>query len=395
MMYALNGIVVNEFLGHKFNTPFGNSTLGRIIVTSRGLFAEAYWYWIAFGALIGFMLIFNLCYTLSLKFLDPYGKTQANATKHEARDAIPVELSSMTTNDGNQNKKRGMVLPFEPHCITFDNIKYSVNMPQLFLMKRGGEEIYVGPVGRQSCELIKYFEDIEGVSKIKDGYNPATWMLEVSTSSQELSLGVDFTEIYKNSELYTRNKALIAGLSEPRPGSNDLHFPTQFSQSFFTQCRACLWKQRCSYWRNQPYTAVRFAFTTVIALMFGSMFWDLGSKRKTIQDLSNAMGSLYTSVLFLGIQYASTVQPVVDIERTVFYRERAAGMYSALPYAFAQFGDFDDVLTIGETVKDYLLQYYGFKHDFIGVVAGVHVGLVVVFAVIFAYCIKSFNFQKR
>ncbi|KAI3789680.1 hypothetical protein L2E82_02482 [Cichorium intybus] len=131
MMYALNGIVVNEFLGHKFNTPFGNSTLGRIIVTSRGLFAEAYWYWIAFGALIGFMLIFNLCYTLSLKFLDPYGKTQANATEHEARDAIPVELSSMTTNDGNQNKKRGMVLPFEPHCITFDNIKYSVNMPQV------------------------------------------------------------------------------------------------------------------------------------------------------------------------------------------------------------------------------------------------------------------------
>lgn len=29
---------------------------------------------------------------------------------------------------------------------------------QLFLMKRGGEEIYVGPVGRHSCELIKYFE---------------------------------------------------------------------------------------------------------------------------------------------------------------------------------------------------------------------------------------------
>ncbi|KHN44145.1 Putative pleiotropic drug resistance protein 7 [Glycine soja] len=30
------------------------------------------------------------------------------------------------------------------------------------------------------------------------------------------------------------------------------------------------------------------------------------------------------------------VQPVVAIERTVFYRERAAGMYSAIPYALAQ-----------------------------------------------------------
>lgn len=74
---------------------------------------------------------------------------------------------------------------------------------QLFLMKRGGQEIYVGPLGHNSCHLIKYFEDIEGVPKIKDGYNPATWMLEVTTTAQELLLGVDFTDYYKNSELYT------------------------------------------------------------------------------------------------------------------------------------------------------------------------------------------------
>ena len=29
---------------------------------------------------------------------------------------------------------------------------------QLLLLKRGGEEIYVGPLGRHSCHLIKYFE---------------------------------------------------------------------------------------------------------------------------------------------------------------------------------------------------------------------------------------------
>ncbi|PKI62060.1 hypothetical protein CRG98_017433 [Punica granatum] len=48
------------------------------------------------------------------------------------------------------------------------------------------------------------------------------------------------------------------------------------------------------------------------------------------------MGSMYASVLFLGVQNCSSVQPVVAVERTVFYRERAAGMYSALPYAVAQ-----------------------------------------------------------
>ncbi|KAH1144939.1 hypothetical protein AAZX31_15G011700 [Glycine max] len=379
---------------------------------------------------------------------------------------------------------------------------------ELFLMKRGGQEIYVGPLGRHSSHLIKYFESIEGVSKIKDGYNPATWMLEVTATAQELSLGVDFTDLYKNSDLYRRNKQLIQELGQPAPGSKDLHFPTQYSQSFLVQCQACLWKQRWSYWRNPPYTAVRFFFTTFIALMFGTIFWDLGGKHSTRGDLLNAIGSMYTAVLFLGVQNASSVQPVVAIERTVFYREKAAGMYSALPYAFAQilvelpyvfvqavtygvivyamigfewtaekffwylffmyftllYYTFYGMMTVGLTpnhhiasivaaafyavwnlfsgfvvtrpsipvwwrwyywacpvawtiyglvasqfgdltepmtsegqkiVKDFLEDYYGIKHDFIGVSAVVVAGIAVLFALIFAVSIKTFNFQKR
>jgi ABC-type multidrug transport system ATPase subunit len=73
---------------------------------------------------------------------------------------------------------------------------------ELFLLKRGGEEIYVGPLGHESTHLINYFESIQGINKITEGYNPATWMLEVSTTSQEAALGVDFAQVYKNSELY-------------------------------------------------------------------------------------------------------------------------------------------------------------------------------------------------
>ncbi|KAG4137149.1 hypothetical protein ERO13_D07G054100v2 [Gossypium hirsutum] len=381
---------------------------------------------------------------------------------------------------------------------------------ELFLMKRGGEEIYVGPLGHHSKHLIKYFEGIQGVSKIKEGYNPATWMLEVTTTAQELALGVDFADIYKNSDLHRRNKALIEDLSKPAAGSKELYFPTQYSQSFLIQCAACLWKQHWSYWRNPPYTAVRFLFTTVIALMFGTMFWDLGSKMNKGQALTNAMGSMYAAVLFLGIQNASSVQPVVAVERTVFYRERAAGMYSAMPYAISQviieipyifiqaatygvivyamigfewtaakffwylffmyftllyftfygmmavsvtpnhhiasivsaafyglwnvfsgfiiprpsmpvwwrwyywvcpvawtlyglsvsqFGDVESPLEdgdfVGQTVEQYLRSRYGFRHEFLGVVAAVILGFTVLFASIFTVSIKVFNFQRR
>ena len=58
---------------------------------------------------------------------------------------------------------------------------------------------------------ICIFKAIPGVEKIKDGYNPATWMLEVSASSQEVALGVDFCDIYKRSELYRYVYDLLLG----------------------------------------------------------------------------------------------------------------------------------------------------------------------------------------
>ena len=64
--------------------------------------------------------------------------------------------------------------------------------------------------------------------------------------------------------------------------------------------------------------------------------FNINKYRTKQQDLFNAMGSMYAAILFVGVKNANSVQPVVSVERTVFYRERAAGMYSALSYAFAQ-----------------------------------------------------------
>lgn len=157
---------------------------------------------------------------------------------------------------------------------------------------------------------------IQGVPKIKEGYNPATWMLDVTSTAVEGQLDIDFAEVYANSDLYRwvicdnlfllislllppplylrvywsinnfsfqifrRNQELIKDLSTPEPGSNDLYFPTQYSQSFTTQCKACFWKQHWSYWRNSQYNAIRFFSTTVIGILFGIIFWGKGDKMK-------------------------------------------------------------------------------------------------------------------
>ncbi|KAL4324340.1 hypothetical protein GQ457_11G016110 [Hibiscus cannabinus] len=207
---------------------------------------------------------------------------------------------------------------------------------ELILLKNGGSLIYFGPLGQHSCKVIEYFESIAGVPKIKDNCNPATWMLEVTSPSVEAELGVDFADIYMNSALYENNKELLRQMSDPPPGSRDLHFPTQFSQSFWGQFKSCLWKLHLSYWRSPSYNLTRLLQTVIISLALGLVFWNQGQKINNLQSLFNIFGSMYAAVVFLGMNSSSSVQPFVATERVVMYRERFAGMYSSWAYALAQ-----------------------------------------------------------
>ncbi|XP_059626494.1 ABC transporter G family member 31-like [Cornus florida] len=207
---------------------------------------------------------------------------------------------------------------------------------ELLLMKQGGQIIYGGKLGEKSQTLINYFQGINGIPPIPGGYNPATWMIEISTPASEERIGQDLAEIYKNSEQYREVEESIKRMSIPSVDSVPLHFASTYSQNVLSQFRICLWKQNIVYWRSPWYNAVRLFFTTMSALILGSIFWDVGTRRDSTQNLLVVMGALYSACLFLGVNNASSVQPIVSIERIVFYRERAAGMYSPFPYAAAQ-----------------------------------------------------------
>ncbi|XP_052887191.1 ABC transporter G family member 31-like [Gossypium arboreum] len=207
---------------------------------------------------------------------------------------------------------------------------------ELLLLKRGGRVIYGGKLGVRSQILIDYFQSIDGIPSIPDGYNPATWMLEITNPVAEQRIGRDFADIYTNSAEYREVEGAITRLSVPPPGSQPLKFSSVYSQDQLSQFLICLKKQNLVYWRSPRYNLVRLVFTTVCALLLGSVYWDVGNKRDTTKGLFMVMGALYSACLFLGINNASSVQPIVSIERTVFYREKAAGLYAPTSYAAAQ-----------------------------------------------------------
>lgn len=43
---------------------------------------------------------------------------------------------------------------------------------------------------------------VPGVPDLENGLNPATWMLQISSTGMEASLGIDFADVYRESKLF-------------------------------------------------------------------------------------------------------------------------------------------------------------------------------------------------
>ena len=148
-------------------------TLGEQFLRIRGIFVDKNWYWIGVAALLGYMFLFNILFVLFLEWLDreffppsPWsllsgqrgrhlsypvtcktalGKGQATISeealkeKEANRTGANIELEGLGSARSTGSveikregtRKKGMVLPFTPLSLTFDNVKYSVDVPQV------------------------------------------------------------------------------------------------------------------------------------------------------------------------------------------------------------------------------------------------------------------------
>ncbi|KAK1384996.1 hypothetical protein POM88_022731 [Heracleum sosnowskyi] len=388
--YAEISISTNEFLAPRWKKVLStNATIGQAVLTQHGLNYSANFYWISIGALVGFWMVLNVGFTFALTWLKSPGRSRTIISQEsiskpkEGCNLRKLSKNSMWNHVSYPQapvevKQLGMVLPFEPVTLTFQNVQYYVNTPmkmkehgfeeksllkvkkmnllkktivctihqpsinifeafdELLLMKRGGQIIYAGPLGPQSSKLIEYFEGIPGVPKLQENSNPATWMLQLTSTSTEVQLGLDFGHIYKRSHLYGKMVELVKELSYPVGGLEQLKKSTCFSRNGWEQFQACLWKQNLSYWRSPNYNLVRLTFITVVSLLLGGLLWQKGNDIDDEQDLLNILGTIYIFVLFLGIANCSSVQSFIATDRAVVWRERFAGMYSSLAHSLAQ-----------------------------------------------------------
>ncbi|GMH32356.1 hypothetical protein BSKO_00190 [Bryopsis sp. KO-2023] len=215
----------------------------------------------------------------------------------------------------------------------------------LILLQMGGRLIYFGPLGYESCRLIQYLEAAPGVPKIEPGYNPATWMLEVTGGAAKTMVAAadaDFPEIYENHDICAANEEDANQLvKESAATHSPLTLSGHYAIPLSWQISVLMKKFLITYWRSPAYNFVRMVVTIVTALVFGSVYWGKGSITAdengfaSAKDVQNIMGVLFVGMSFMGMTNLISSLPMVASEREVFYRERAASMYSSFPYALA------------------------------------------------------------
>ncbi|KAL3515881.1 hypothetical protein ACH5RR_022783, partial [Cinchona calisaya] len=139
LSYGEIGVVVNEFLAPRWQMKLPtNTTVGQETLESRGLSFQGSLLWISIGALFGFVVVFNIGFTLGLSFLNlPGSRTIISSEKvsqiqesNKSIDKLHAENSrNSRPSTGVESRKGKMVLPFEPLTVVFENLQYYIDTP--------------------------------------------------------------------------------------------------------------------------------------------------------------------------------------------------------------------------------------------------------------------------
>eukprot|EP00887_Chlorella_sp_A99_P000995 scaffold5.g995.t1 len=180
--------------------------------------------------------------------------------------------------------------------------------------------------------------------------NTSRAALHTTLANTRPSLGPLPAQAYASSALAAEMDGVVrAAEEEPGPNFKKLELGGMHAPGPWVQFTANLRRNFTLYWRTPSYNITRFVITVFVGLAFGSMFWRLGDDRgrpperdasppalatRTLRVAMRApslgagprlWGVLFSSCLFLGISNCLTIQPHISMQRTVYYRERAAG----------------------------------------------------------------------
>jgi ABC-type multidrug transport system permease subunit len=201
---------------------------------------------------------------------------------------------------------------------------------RLLLLKRGGEVVFFGDLGDDSCKLIEYLQRYDSTPTIKPGENPATWMLttigagNVTTETKPF----DYAGSYTASKLRSECIDMIDIITSKATEENKVSFVSKFATTSKVQFLTVLRRALKVYFRSPSYNTTRITVAAIVALIFATVY--LSQRVPTNEnEMISRINSLFIAVLFLCVNSHNTVLSVFERERNMYYHHKAANMYAS------------------------------------------------------------------
>lgn len=204
----------------------------------------------------------------------------------------------------------------------------------ILALNPGGNTFYFGPVGKEGCEVIKYFADRGFVCP--PSKNVAEFILETAAkATQRDGKQVDWNEEWRNSQ---QNRDMLAEIERIKTersklpvedsGSTQYEFAAPTSVQI-EQLTKRLFQQ---YWRDPSYYYGKLFVSVIIGIFNGFTFWKLPH---TVASMQDRMFSVFVIILIPPIVLNSVV-PKFYINRALWEaREYPSRIYGWVAFCTA------------------------------------------------------------
>ncbi|KAI9847164.1 MAG: hypothetical protein M1837_003026 [Sclerophora amabilis] len=216
----------------------------------------------------------------------------------------------------------------QPSSILFEQFD------RLLFLAKGGRTAYFGPIGENSRELIKYFEE-NGARKCAETENAAEYMIEIASGSNHDWPQI-WNEDYRSKQVSDETDRIFGSTgaqekssSTPSAGRST---ETLYAMPFWTQLWLVTFRLFQQYWRTPSYVLGKAMLGVFASLFISFSFYGVDSSR---QGLQNAIFSIFMLLSTFTV-VVQQIMPQFIAQRTLYeIRERPSRAYSWIVFLIA------------------------------------------------------------
>lgn len=244
--------------------------------------------------------------------------------------SISYEVMSAVRNLANQNRTVICTI-HQPSPLTY------MLFDKLLLMA-SGRVIYFGP----SRDIVNYFATSPYKFAYKTGSNPADYLIAVAggflpASNGKTIPGTELASYYSGGELYRLfieniDTMIAMDLAAVGPGEAD-DIVSDYNTGTLNQMKTLCHRVVVKTVKQRKPTVTTFMRHLVMSMFYGSIFWKLEVGTNST-CYTNRLSLLFFCLMFMILGHQQAI-PALFEDRLVFYRERGARAYGALPYWFS------------------------------------------------------------